>query len=264
MRNDPLTLRYQLHFSSGFHCGTGLRQGLLHRSVARDAEGWLYVPGSTIKGIARDHATRIARFFALDVPAQHPLTAGLAPFATNCDVVTHIFGSAFRPGTLFFDDALMSKEEQDFFVADGDDKDKDKDKERKKRFRAQQIETRTQVSMARATRTARRGMLFSSEYGIRELRFEGTIQGILTGIPTTDDENTSYSLVLLLAALRSIDRIGGSKSSGFGQAACTITALCLNRETFNDDAAASKIAACLNLLPDLEYYHLAQEEEVSG
>lgn len=259
MLHDTLSLSYQLRFISGFHCGTGLRQGLIHRGVARDADGFLYVPGSTLKGILRDHATSIARLLKLDIPLPHAQTAGLDHFATTCDVVAHIFGSVFRPGTLFFDDALMHQEDRKFFNSDSGT-----DKEHTERFRAQQIDTRTQVSMSRVTGTARRGMLFSSEYGIRELRFCGTIQGRLSGVPTIDDATTSYSLVLLLAALCSLDRIGGGKSTGFGHVVCHITHLSLNNDTpYSGDTATEKVAACLALLPELELY-LEQEKEVSG
>ena len=49
-RVDRIQLFYNLTFQTPFHCGTGLRSGLIDRAIVRDREGYLYVPGSSIKG----------------------------------------------------------------------------------------------------------------------------------------------------------------------------------------------------------------------
>jgi CRISPR/Cas system CMR subunit Cmr4 (Cas7 group RAMP superfamily) len=48
--NDRIHITYTLTFTTPFHCGTGLRSGLIDRTVVRDKDGYLYVPGSTITG----------------------------------------------------------------------------------------------------------------------------------------------------------------------------------------------------------------------
>ncbi len=250
MRTDRIEVRYQLTFDRAFHCGTGLRVGLLHRAIARDADGFLYVPGSTIKGILRDHATQIATFLVpnITIPSQHTLTSGLAHIVSPNNIVTQIFGSHYQPGTLFFDDATLCKEQRDFY----------------KLFLEQQIETRTQVSMSRVTRTARSGMLFSSEYGTQEMTFEGIIYGMVTGIPIFNEAEDNYSLVLLLAALSSLDRIGGGKSAGFGVVTCKPTYLRVKNDVFTEETAEKQIAAYLDLLADFGDYETALELAEEG
>ena len=61
-RVDRVHLEYQLDFAMPFHFGTGMRAGLIDRAVLRDSKGYLYVPGSTIKGVVREHCEQLARF----------------------------------------------------------------------------------------------------------------------------------------------------------------------------------------------------------
>ena len=53
IRTDRIQIGYELEFSAPFHCGTGIRSGLIDRSATRDGGGYLYVPASTIKGVVR-------------------------------------------------------------------------------------------------------------------------------------------------------------------------------------------------------------------
>lgn len=52
---DLVQIEYTLKFMTLFHCGTGIRAGLVDRTVRRDSAGYLYVPGSTFKGVLREH-----------------------------------------------------------------------------------------------------------------------------------------------------------------------------------------------------------------
>lgn len=256
MRIDRIKLHYQLEFQSDFHCGTGLRIGLLHRAIARDGNNFLYIPGSTLKGVLRDHATHIARFLGLVAPNQHAGGAELAHVISTNNIITLLFGSNFQPGTLFFDDALLCKEQREFYYPP------QKEQEDQKHFLAQQIETRTQVSMSRVTGTAHSGMLFSSEYGTKGMRFEGNIYGILSGVPVPENPSISYSLVLLFAALNNLERIGGGKSSGFGQVTYIPTYLRINDLEYQENISVQKkIDECLDLLSEFDYYDIALEEE---
>jgi CRISPR/Cas system CSM-associated protein Csm3 (group 7 of RAMP superfamily) len=248
MKSEHISLDYQLYCHTSLHFGTGLRQGLIQRGIARDADGFLYVPGSTLKGVLRDHATRLAQIFALVTGSPHhtpgdPRHRDLREFARRSDIVTLIFGSRFRPGTLFFDDARLCKEDRDFFQPP----------ERHGSFVTPQTETRTQVSLSRYTGTARRQLLFSTEYGVPEVRFDGRISGSLSGVALIDGSAT-YSLLLLLAALRSLEAIGGNKSTGAGRVTCIITQCQV-------DGIGKSVDDYLALLPEFEYYELAAEEE---
>lgn len=243
MKTNQIQLSYRLAFITPFHFGTGLRAGLTHRSVVRDAEEYLYVPGSTLKGVMRDQAACFAQLFGLPTRDPHNVTGDLSEFSPKADTLTQIFGSRFHPCTLYFDDAAMVEEDRNFYNSP----------QTKKKYLQRQVETRTQVSLSRLTRTARQGMLFSSEYGQRELHFSAQIYGYLTGVPLPSRPEFTYSLLLLVAAVMSLERIGGGKSVGLGQVDCTITELKI-------DHAITEPSICLQELGDLEVFELAQEE----
>lgn len=259
MQTNNIRLDYRLEFESSFHCGTGLRQGLTHRSVARDTKAYLYIPGSTVKGILRDRATYLANLIGLTAPQPHnPET--LHEFAPRGNIVSHIFGSRYRPGTLYFDDAQLCDEDRAFYEPET--------------FRNQQVVTQTQVSMSRRTGAARRSMLFSSEYGVRGLRFDGQIAGALIGVPLLDDPAITYALVLLLAALSSLDQVGGNKSTGLGKVKCHITELTINswmpdangveqevKVEKRGNEAMTVVRQYLDLLPWFELYAEADEAD---
>jgi CRISPR/Cas system CSM-associated protein Csm3 (group 7 of RAMP superfamily) len=247
MKSERIDVRYRLQCTSAWHCGTGLRLGLIHRSVTRDAQGFLYVPGSTLKGVLRDHATHLARLLDLEARYPHNLEQDIGEFAVRGDIISLIFGSRFRPGTLFFDDARLCKDDRDFFQSD-------QDEELHKRFMANQTETRTQVSLSRRTGTAQRSFLFTTEYGVPHVHFDGRIYGTLSGVPTIEG-TTTYALVLLLAALRSLEQLGGNKSAGAGRVMCDLTQLQV-------EGTPQDVNEYLSLLPEFEYYALAEEEDV--
>ncbi len=246
MKTEHIQIDYELTFTSAFHFGTGMRGGLVHRLVARDADGLLYVPGSTLKGALRERCEQLAELFDLQITSPHIEDFREANLH-NPDIVTRIFGSRFTPGQLYFDDAPMSKSTQELFDTDQD--------HLKAKFKAWQVERRTQVSLSRATRTAQSGMLFTSEYGVPNLIFEGSIVGLLAGFPLASDKGNkgTYSLLLLLAGLKSLDRLGASKSSGAGQVVCQLT----------DCKVDGQVTAPNNLikrLEEIEYYWLVRKE----
>ena len=41
---DRISIEYDLTFTTAFHCGTGIRQALIDRTVMRNGGGYLYVP----------------------------------------------------------------------------------------------------------------------------------------------------------------------------------------------------------------------------
>lgn len=248
MRTERIHIAYQLMFASAFHFGTGLRDGLINRVVARDADGLLYVPGSTLKGVLRERCEQVAGVFDLPVLDSH--TADWREATTDIDPCTRIFGSRFHPGHLYFDDAQMIDEDRTLFRATGDGALRDAE------FKNWQTEGRTQVSMSRATGTAQHGRLFTSEYGLCDLRFRGQVTGVLTGVSLqwTGLRAGTYPLLLLLVGLLSLDRIGGSKSTGAGKVTCTV-------EQLSVDGQALAVADLLDELPalDQEIYALCKE-----
>ncbi len=204
---------YTLEFESAFHFGTGLPNGLIDRAIARNHDGYLYVPGSTIKGVVRHRCEQIAALYDLEVNEPHTKASQRKEANTqNPDIITRIFGSRFLPSTLFFDDAVLHPDDKKLFDSPS----------QAGKYKARQVEERTQVSLSRRTRTAKQGYLFNSEYGIKSLRFVGQVYGFLNG-ESIMGEPQSYSLVLFLAGLKSLDRIGSNKSTGAGHITCHIS-----------------------------------------
>jgi CRISPR/Cas system CMR subunit Cmr4 (Cas7 group RAMP superfamily) len=263
---DHIQVMYTLAFEAPFHFGTGIRKGLIDRSIIRDSEGYLYVPGSTLKGTVREQCEQLARFYSPSAEEQqriaspHNALAALSDFGATRTMITRIFGSPRYPGLLRFDDA----QQEDPSLFDGKTRD---DRDRIGKFKDAQTGISTQVRLDRLTHTAVDEALYTSEFGIRGLVFVGSISGWLECIPVhfaetehkklTVPVTPSYSLLLLLAGLLMIERLGGSKSTGKGHCQCTITELQVNKLA----CPAEQWQAWIEHLEILTKYPSAQVEE---
>ena len=238
---DRIHIAYTLTFSTPFHCGTGLRVGLIDRTVVRDHEGYLYIPGSTIKGILREQCERLACLFQDDADEKKILQALTNPHNERMallgrrrppSMVTRIFGSQFIPGQLFFDDARQTDTQKRPYESGRQGASKEEAAQRKKAYQGLQTDIATQVRIDRPSRTAVGGALYTSEFGIRDQTFAGTITGWIECLPMTNlNEQPTYSLLLLLLSLHLLERIGSNKSAGKGQCTCTITELRTGKTT---------------------------------
>lgn len=248
-RVDLVQLTYQLTFTTLFHCGTGIRTGLIDRSVIRDHAGHLYIPGSTFKDNVREHCEQLTRLF--DPTSAEPGTRPRGRIASPHDtqqalhglepgkpsMVTRIFGSQAVPGRLFFDNACLSNEEKARYARHLQGREAPEQRAGRRDYTSLQVNAYTQVRLDRRTRTAVPGALYSSEFGTGGLTFTGTIEGWLECSPIEvserppqrhADEVPTYSLLLLLVGLQMVERLGGNKSSGKGQCTCEIKTLRLN------------------------------------
>jgi len=256
MPNDRLKIEYNLTFATPFHCGTGIREGMIDRTVVRDDEGYLYVPGSTIKGVLRERCEQLARLYEQqDIASPHDPKAALHGLGTRKpSMVTRIFGSQNLPGTLYLDDARQ--DERDLRQYDSQELHRGKGK-----YKGLQVNVSTQVRLDRPTRTAVPGALYISEFGASDILFRGTILGWLecTAIDskTTQAETgqssgvtPTYSLLLLLAGLQMIEWIGGNRSTGKGHCTCTVRAIEINGIDVQEDTWKS----WLNQLDELANY----------
>lgn len=259
MRTDHISIQYKLTFTTPFHCGTGLRVGLIDRTIVRDHEGYLYVPGSTMKGVIREHCERLARLYEEDSEAMRELIASphdervaLWTITGPLTMITRIFGSRHSPGRLFFDDAHQEKSgKQEYDSGEGE--------EGEGKYKSLQTDLYTQVRLDRLTRTAVSGALYTSEFGVKEITFAGTISGWLkcSEIETLASGPT-YSLLLLLAGLQMVERLGGSKSTGKSQCSCEIEEVKVKGKSHKDTWRS-----WLDHLDALSLYSIAtsQEEE---
>ncbi|HVU66962.1 MAG TPA: RAMP superfamily CRISPR-associated protein [Ktedonobacteraceae bacterium] len=219
MRTDRVEITYELSFATLFHCGTGIRTGLIDRTVIRDGDGYLYVPGSTFKGVLRERCEQLAHLYTPRIASPHDTRAALAELVQQQPtLVTRIFGSQSTAGRLYFDDARLENRQQ-YDSTEGE----------KGRYQSLQVDLYTQVRLDRPTRTAVPGALYTSEFGVNGSVFRGNILGWLTCTAIDMAEQApTYSLVLLLAGLHLVDRLGGNKSAGKGNCSCTITSLAMN------------------------------------
>ena len=244
MPRDFINIDYEIQFETPFHLGTGLRRGLLDRSVCRDANDYLYIPGSTLKGVLREKCEQLARIFDLPVVSPHNEQEAINRFRDDIDIVDRIFGSRYKPGELYFDNATLIAEDQKLFDSDSE--------QTPKRYIHLQTETRTQTSISRTLGTVREQALFQSEFGIRTLCFEGEVYGHLEDFHIYGNQ-WSYSLLLLVAGICANNRIGANKSTGMGRYSCQILELKV-------DDAPIETANLLANLPDLVLYQDAQGE----
>jgi len=258
MQTDLLKIEYILTFATPFHFGTGIREGLIDRTVVRDEGGYLYVPGSTLKGVLRERCEQLERFYENaqgtgTVQSPHDADAALLGLGHgNPTMVTRIFGSQNRPGRLFFDDARQ--DESDLLQYESQDRSSQNEKGR---YKGLQVDVSTQVRMNRPTRTAVAGALYTSEYGTHDLAFQGVIQGWLecSAIDVGNNKalqgaSPTYSLLLLLAGLHMLDAIGGNKSSGKGRCECHITGMKINEQ----DVSMTTLESWLEQLDVLANY----------
>jgi CRISPR/Cas system CSM-associated protein Csm3 (group 7 of RAMP superfamily) len=243
-RRERVEISYRLVFTSPFHCGTGMPAGLTHRSVLRDEEGFLVVPGSSIKGAVRERCEDVARRLGLAVDSPHQPRVRDA-FGPPASPIPALFGSHVQPGTLFFDDAMLTQEWREFFHPRNQPRQVDY-------YRRGQIMERTRVSLSRLTGAARSDALFTSEYGIPGLAFDGRIHGIIEDWPI-DDERT-FALSLLAAGVLAVGCLGADRSTGAGR--CTISQLSVLADGHLQD-----LARLLEGLEVLELYPTGGPDE---
>jgi CRISPR/Cas system CSM-associated protein Csm3 (group 7 of RAMP superfamily) len=181
---------------------TGFRRGLIHRTVERDAEGFAYIPASSLKGRVRYACEQIARQFGLRV-CHAPRPGGMCSAHAQLCLVCKIFGSPGRGSTLHWQDARLTQVYKNIFAD--------------KITRQAQFYARTQVQLSRALGVAAPDHLFTSESTIENLTFESAITGWLDMTSIAGDESSgSYELLLLLAGLRLVNTLGGGNSRGSG------------------------------------------------
>ncbi len=229
---DRIEISYTLTFETSFHCGTGLRMALIDRTVIRDRDEYLYVPGSTIKGVAREHCERLEYMYREDesqdirdlIHSPHDAGKALISLGKHITMISRIFGSLYHPAHLFFEDAHQQDKEQ-YDV---------KEKDGRGRYKKMQTSIYTQVRLHRLTRTSASRALYTSEFGAKDITLDGKISGWLrcTPIEEISPQGPTYSLLLLLAGLHMLDRVGGNKSTGKGKCRCDIQTVKIGEQSY--------------------------------
>lgn len=197
----PIEITFQVQGIGPLHIGTGFRRGLLHRTVARDGAGHVYIPGSSLKGKVRNACEDLARLHSLPVcgSAQPGMMCGHKPDAC---IVCRIFGSPGLPATLFWHDAHLTADLRALAQEEGP---------------FGQAEARTQVQMSRLRGVGAEDRLYTTETARAGLTFQGRIEGWQAGVPLDSTvPGLTYELVLLIAGLYALDGLGGNRSRGGG------------------------------------------------
>ena len=185
--------------------GTGFRQGLIHRTVAQDSDGFAYIPASSLKGRVRRACEQLAKTLGLHVCAP-PQPERMCSTAKRACLVCRVFGHPGKPGELHWRDAQLSETYKDAF----------------EKNKPAQFYGRTQVQLSRALGVASTGKLFTSESTVENLEFETSVTGRLGYTPIDDEVPGGYEMLLLLAGLKLINTVGGGASRGAGWISCNL------------------------------------------
>ena len=184
--------------------GTGFRRGLIHRTVARDGDGFAYIPASSFKGRMRRSCEQLAKSLGLRV-CNPPQPARMCSAARPACLVCRVFGNPGQPGTLHWRDARLPETYRAF-----------------EQNKPAQFYGRTQVQLSRALGIASPGKLFTSESTVENLEFETAVTGRLLYTPIDDEVPGGYEMLLLLAGLKLINTVGGGASRGAGWISCNL------------------------------------------
>lgn len=262
----PLAIR----FEQSVHVGTGRRDGLVDRTVRRTADGHPYVPASAVKGALRQTAERLVR--RLDAaaefggmgPDQHlgsrrrgsevveerceaPQPEHMCQSASPC-LVCRVFGNVYTGRRLVVDDATAAvspetRSREALFGAVRDGRDaagRGRVVRQPGAGSAAETESITRLCMDRRRRGAAAGALFTVEHARTGGGFKTRLTGRLplTPLQNSDADGEPAELVLLAAALRATDQIGGEASVGRGTCRLEVRSRAAPTEHTGEDGEA--------------------------
>ena len=211
MKPQRLDLSYRIVWKGRWHVGSGYQSAVADRLLRRLPDGRPFVPGSQIKGVLRHQCERLALALGLEAVDPHAvseehnqrLVRHFAPLAKSELVVDRLFGSRYQGECLFVTNAEPVPSE----VAS-----------------ATPVQARTAID--RVTGTVMEQHLFTTELAQGDLGMQGEIRARHpAGVLTQEDDGFPYEYALLVAALRSLDALGGDKSVGLGRCEVTVESL---------------------------------------
>lgn len=202
-----IELTLEIKYSSKWRSGSGEGGLVADRLIRRDARGWPYLPGSTIKGVIREDCEKLWRLLA---PIHcHPIDPHDRDLSRQQAFgrlggahwpVEILFGTNFEEGGLFFRDATLSAAP----------------------YRGQDYQTR--IRRYRQLGTIKEAHLFATEYAQAQI-FTTTVTGYHQpeALEAFEEGDLPYAYCLLVAGILSVNRLGGDKSTGSGEASIDIT-----------------------------------------
>lgn len=228
-----IKIAFGIQNTSKWHAGSGESSLRVDRLIRRDARGWPFIPGSTLKGVVRESCEKLSRTLEFPEPSdphQIDLTThdGFYPLEKLESPVDRIFGNRYQSGQLFFRDARLDTQPPSHFVGD-----------------------RTRIGAYRVIGTAKEHHLFSSEY-TSPITFSTRIEGHHRNLVALDENDPPYAYCLLIAGIMSIDRLGGDKSTGCGKVRVNINSIEYNGQFLDKESVFEYL--------DSELYGMTKKE----
>ena len=200
-----LDLCYKIVWEGRWHIGSGYQSAVADRLLRRmgGVNGDPFVPGSQFKGALRHQCERLALTLGLEAINPHDVTRDdqqalvkhFVPLANSELIVDRLFGSRYQGDCLFVTNAMPVSPDREKKAA---------------------VQTRTAID--RVTGTVMEQHLFTTELTERMINLQGKIRGRHpAGVLNQFDGGFPYEYALLVAALLSLDTLGGDKSVGLGR-----------------------------------------------
>ena len=230
MKPQRLDLCYRIVWQGRWHVGSGYQSAVADRLLQRLPAGAPFVPGSQIKGVLRHQCERLAPALALEALDPHAgseehnqllvkhftplaqsdwvldphagseehnqlLVKHFTPLAQSDLVVDRLFGSRYEGECLFVANAVPVSSDEESPTS---------------------VQARTAID--RVTGTVMEQHLFTTELTEGSINLQGSIRARHpAGVLTQYDGGFPYEYALLVAALLSLDALGGDKSVGLGR-----------------------------------------------
>ena len=203
MKPQRLDLCYHIIWQGRWHVGSGYQSAVADRLLRRLPNNAPFVPGSQIKGVLRHQCERLALPLDLKVINPHAgieedeknLIKHFMPLKKSDLMVDRLFGSRYQGECLFVTNAVPMPSEVES---------------------ATSVQARTAID--RVTGTVKEQHLFTTELTEGDTNLRGKIRARHpAGVLTQDEDGFPYEYDLLLAALLSLDALGGDKSLGLGR-----------------------------------------------
>ena len=225
MKPQRLDLKYEIVWQGRWHVGSGYQSAATSRLLQRmgGVDGVPFVPGSQIKGVLRHQCERFALALGLEAINPHAgiekddqkLVKHFKPLAASSLVVDRLFGSRYQGECLFVTNANPVPSAEKTTTA-----------------------IHPRIALDRVTGTVMEQHLFTTEFAEGGANLQGTIRARHpAGVLTQYEGGFPYEYALLLAALLSLDALGGDKSVGLGRCKIRLKegTLCWNSERISSD-----------------------------
>lgn len=208
--NVVTTYRIAAIINTALCVGAGGSSGsLADKPIVRNSQGNLLIPASQVKGRVRHECEKIARTLGWAIsdspnPRNMVIRRGNAPDGFERDeyvipgyentyhcLISQVFGDPILPSRVIVDDLICTEEPENL---------------------PEVLRPGVTINRRRGTAEEKKLYFLETSPANAQLRFEGEIHIL----PSLKLETPDYASALILAGLRQIYALGGSKSAGLG------------------------------------------------